>query len=40
MKGKSWYGLLHPEDIHEAKEKHIQCKFNINTVIEMGKYKS
>lgn len=26
MYGKSLYEILHPEDVHEAKEKHIQCK--------------
>ena len=26
INGKSWYDLIHPEDLHEAKEKHIQCK--------------
>lgn len=24
---KSWYAMLHPEDIHEAKEKHMQCGY-------------
>lgn len=23
---KSWYSYLHPEDIYEAREKHVQCK--------------
>lgn len=23
---KSWYSMLHPEDIHEAREKHVLCK--------------
>ena len=28
--GKSWYELLHPEDMMEAKEKHIQCEYQFH----------
>ncbi|XP_021363298.1 neuronal PAS domain-containing protein 4B-like [Mizuhopecten yessoensis] len=33
VKGKSWYSCLHPEDIHEAREKHIQL---VKSRHEMG----
>ncbi|XP_033733914.1 neuronal PAS domain-containing protein 4B-like [Pecten maximus] len=33
IKGKSWYSCLHPEDIHEAREKHIQL---VKSRHEMG----
>lgn len=33
MFGKSWYELLHPDDVHEAKDKHMQL---IKSSHEMG----
>ena len=27
--GRSWYEMIHPEDVHEAREKHVQCKYSI-----------
>ncbi|XP_060082003.1 neuronal PAS domain-containing protein 4B-like [Ylistrum balloti] len=33
VRGKSWYSCLHPEDIHEAREKHIQL---VKSRHEMG----
>ena len=26
INNKSWYAMLHPEDLTEARAKHIQCK--------------
>ena len=25
IQGKSWYDLIHPDDLYEAKDKHVQC---------------
>lgn len=36
---KSWYSYLHPEDIYEAREKHVQCKiffFNFRNIFRFN----
>ena len=30
VNNSSWYAMLHPEDLTEARAKHIQCKFTIH----------